>query len=98
MRASSEPYADYFQLASVTANPGALVQTLIDAGLKRAWDPGKELTLAFYQLSSATDGTFGNALKKQTIPIVLTKTFFFQAEDGIRGGTVTGVQTCALPI
>src|SRR5689334_16815906 len=23
---------------------------------------------------------------------------FFQAEDGIRGGTVTGVQTCALPI
>src|SRR5690625_2193506 len=25
-------------------------------------------------------------------------TFFFQAEDGIRGGHVTGVQTCALPI
>src|SRR5438309_6417623 len=24
--------------------------------------------------------------------------FFFQAEDGIRSGTVTGVQTCALPI
>src|SRR5439155_14843402 len=24
--------------------------------------------------------------------------FFFQAEDGIRGGHVTGVQTCALPI
>src|SRR5689334_23522322 len=24
--------------------------------------------------------------------------FFLQAEDGIRGGTVTGVQTCALPI
>src|SRR5689334_14821355 len=23
---------------------------------------------------------------------------FFQAEDGIRAGTVTGVQTCALPI
>src|SRR3989338_8408810 len=23
---------------------------------------------------------------------------FFQAEDGIRDGTVTGVQTCALPI
>src|SRR5438309_10055236 len=23
--------------------------------------------------------------------------FFFQAEDGIRDGTVTGVQTCALP-
>src|SRR5438876_6970588 len=25
-------------------------------------------------------------------------TFFFQAEDGIRVGRVTGVQTCALPI
>src|SRR5437870_6169025 len=27
-----------------------------------------------------------------------TSNFFFQAEDGIRGGHVTGVQTCALPI
>src|SRR2546430_9356668 len=26
------------------------------------------------------------------------KVFFFQAEDGIRDLTVTGVQTCALPI
>src|SRR2546430_6946902 len=32
--------------------------------------------------------------------IVMTVTyfFFFQAEDGIRDLTVTGVQTCALPI
>src|SRR2546430_3426439 len=29
---------------------------------------------------------------------VLHMTFFFQAEDGIRDLTVTGVQTCALPI
>src|SRR6267143_4671306 len=28
----------------------------------------------------------------------LSHFFFFQAEDGIRDGTVTGVQTCALPI
>src|SRR5207245_6688856 len=28
-----------------------------------------------------------------TLPV-----FFFQAEDGIRDATVTGVQTCALPI
>src|SRR5215208_5308831 len=27
-----------------------------------------------------------------------TQCFFFQAEDGIRDGHVTGVQTCALPI
>src|SRR5207245_6053910 len=29
------------------------------------------------------------------MPVVF---FFFQAEDGIRDATVTGVQTCALPI
>src|SRR6266481_8242119 len=29
---------------------------------------------------------------------ILLISFFFQAEDGIRDGTVTGVQTCALPI
>src|SRR5256886_15286565 len=29
---------------------------------------------------------------------VLSVFFFFQAEDGIRDLTVTGVQTCALPI
>src|SRR5439155_17752637 len=28
----------------------------------------------------------------------LITSFFFQAEDGIRDGHVTGVQTCALPI
>src|SRR5437867_5438009 len=30
--------------------------------------------------------------------LVLSFFFFFQAEDGIRDRTVTGVQTCALPI
>ena len=29
---------------------------------------------------------------------VVFKIFFFQAEDGIRDWSVTGVQTCALPI
>src|SRR5690348_18364876 len=28
----------------------------------------------------------------------MSLSFFFQAEDGIRDGRVTGVQTCALPI
>src|SRR5439155_11346637 len=30
--------------------------------------------------------------------ILYRRCFFFQAEDGIRDGHVTGVQTCALPI
>src|SRR5437867_7347253 len=29
---------------------------------------------------------------------IVSLIFFFQAEDGIRDRTVTGVQTCALPI
>src|SRR5689334_24715211 len=39
-------------------------------------------------------------LKTVILKIVTLKSdsFFFQAEDGIRDGTVTGVQTCALPI
>src|SRR5689334_24428489 len=32
------------------------------------------------------------------IAVRYTQDFFFQAEDCIRVGTVTGVQTCALPI
>src|SRR5439155_12128242 len=31
-------------------------------------------------------------------PYMFFFVFFFQAEDGIRDGHVTGVQTCALPI
>src|SRR5437867_9578187 len=30
--------------------------------------------------------------------MIFLNIFFFQAEDGIRDRTVTGVQTCALPI
>src|SRR5689334_1739922 len=37
-------------------------------------------------------------LKASKIGIVSSMLFFFLAEDGIRDGTVTGVQTCALPI
>src|SRR5439155_2304662 len=33
-----------------------------------------------------------------TITTLISYFFFFQAEDGIRDGHVTGVQTCALPI
>src|SRR5207237_10692283 len=32
------------------------------------------------------------------VPVLILVYFFFQAEDGIRDSSVTGVQTCALPI
>src|SRR5688572_19117647 len=39
-----------------------------------------------------------DVVEKDGSLLVVTSTFFFQAEDGIRYLTVTGVQTCALPI
>src|SRR2546430_8228890 len=38
------------------------------------------------------------SLRACDTPLLLFCVFFFQAEDGIRDLTVTGVQTCALPI
>src|SRR2546430_2259857 len=52
--------------------------------VKAMW-PGPETT------AEARRGTRGGGL-------LLVLFFFFQAEDGIRDLTVTGVQTCALPI
>src|SRR2546430_5940668 len=40
----------------------------------------------------------GRRAKKMRTGEILGVIFFFQAEDGIRDLTVTGVQTCALPI
>src|SRR2546430_10045860 len=39
-----------------------------------------------------------NRQDSQADVIIFSYFFFFQAEDGIRDLTVTGVQTCALPI
>src|SRR5256886_10213846 len=39
-----------------------------------------------------------NVITSGSGTIILFVFFFFQAEDGIRDLTVTGVQTCALPI
>src|SRR5689334_19426306 len=41
--------------------------------------------------------TAGSSLDN-VLTVLTHLTIFFQAEDGIRDGTVTGVQTCALPI
>src|SRR2546427_348346 len=40
----------------------------------------------------------GKAVRLRFVLIGALVLFFFQAEDGIRDLTVTGVQTCALPI
>src|SRR2546427_4013552 len=51
--------------------------------------------LLYYQRNDATGPLIRNIL---AIALVFLFFFFFQAEDGIRDLTVTGVQTCALPI
>src|SRR5207245_3994734 len=42
----------------------------------------------------------GGWSRHSTVPLhlIVYSSVFFQAEDGIRDATVTGVQTCALPI
>src|SRR5207253_5927782 len=40
------------------------------------------------------ESALGHGPRRGPVPAA----FFFQAEDGIRDGHVTGVQTCALPI
>src|SRR5689334_5895822 len=47
--------------------------------------------------SPAPSGSFPRSPPELSLLRRYTR-FFFQAEDGIRDGTVTGVQTCALPI
>src|SRR5260370_3793849 len=37
-------------------------------------------------------------MSQLSVSLLLLCFFFFQAEDGIRDSSVTGVQTCALPI
>src|SRR5260370_1535306 len=37
-------------------------------------------------------------VRGEDLPVYCMWFFFFQAEDGIRDSSVTGVQTCALPI
>src|SRR2546430_2327364 len=49
-------------------------------------------------MPATTTGTTTTFQFKAGIYTALLTTFFFQAEDGIRDLTVTGVQTCALPI
>src|SRR3989339_1397184 len=45
-----------------------------------------------------SDNSENNFFLKSSIPTSFKHCFFFQAEDGIRDWSGTGVQTCALPI
>src|SRR2546430_8049376 len=49
-------------------------------------------------MNSTSSGPSLRTTKSELGVVVMVAHFFFQAEDGIRDLTVTGVQTCALPI
>src|SRR5688572_29252803 len=51
-----------------------------------------------YTTTPAPTGRCSSRTSSRTRSCGSSACFFFQAEDGIRGLTVTGVQTCALPI
>src|SRR2546430_3024029 len=56
--------------------------------------PQRSMQRSMMVVIGATSAEISTTLSKKNI----LEPFFFQAEDGIRDLTVTGVQTCALPI
>src|SRR6266508_3424531 len=65
--------------------------------LSRITSDGLGMKVIF--LSATTnDAQILTAITRGKKSIMLKNIFFFQAEDCIRHGHVTGVQTCALPI
>src|SRR5262249_59976720 len=48
--------------------------------------------------SAAIVAEYSATVSRAYCVVLLLAFFFFQAEDGIRDWSVTGVQTCALPI
>src|SRR5205085_9980642 len=72
---------------------------LVDAARQLADDfdlPVEFIHGSFIPKGAAIDVNHGDAFNWLTTEEA--NAFFFQAEDGIRDLTVTGVQTCALPI
>lgn len=84
---TSGEYADFFQISSMGATATArIAQSLIAAGLQRAWNPGQPVSQAFYLLSGATDGTFDAPINNATIALPATRTLL----RGLLGGRISG--------
>src|SRR3989339_1890727 len=82
-------YANIFHKVIVTLHPSNLKGEL--AG------KGSNLYHAGYDVKKYVDSQNFD-YKKIIVSTFDIDTIFFQAEDGIRDWSVTGVQTCALPI
>src|SRR2546430_13704352 len=80
-------------IETVRATPYTLATDIHGIGFKSADTIAQKLGIARDSIMRALAGIM-HALLEATGD----GHFFFQAEDGIRDLTVTGVQTCALPI
>src|SRR2546430_3461200 len=90
-------------VASGTRNAraiSAVVSPLTARRVSAIWDAGESAGAQHMKsrisVSSESDG--GRSAAGASHRSGSVQRFFFQAEDGIRDLTVTGVQTCALPI
>jgi prepilin-type N-terminal cleavage/methylation domain-containing protein len=84
---TSVAYADFFQLVSLGGPAvSSIVPKLVAAGITRAWDPGRPVDNAFYELSGALDGTFDAPLRNARIDLATARSLL----PGLRGGRVSG--------
>jgi hypothetical protein len=87
MESRSVEYADYFQLASLTAAQMKLVVPKVQAlGYTRAWDPDKAIDSAFYELAPAAAGAFAAPVASPLIALTSSTTMIPE----MRGGRVSG--------
>src|SRR5438093_5983526 len=86
------PQAEVLQDRRQPDHPGACELPEVRAGRvpRETWRPGVVRALRLYRIREEMSG--GPCSQEPD------RVFFFQAEDGIRYWSVTGVQTCALPI
>src|SRR6266542_6926116 len=88
----------YNMRGSARYNKGDLDGSIADYTWAIEIDP--HVALAHYNRGKARrdKGDLDGSIADYNTAIKINPRFFFQAEDGIRAATVTGVQTCALPI
>lgn len=87
---TSVQYADFFQLDALSDTATSrIVPRLRATGVQRAWDPGRALASAFYDLSRAEDGTFDPPIANPRIDLGSVKSLL----PGLRGGRISGRMT-----
>jgi hypothetical protein len=85
IRARSEPYADYFQISSLDPGPAQEVAAALYAdGVRYAWDPGKTIDQAVYQIQAT--GSFSGPVGSPTITMSEAESMLPE----LRGGRISG--------